>query len=66
MAAFLFETYEQLLLRKVVGRIGREECAAKLGVAVSSLDAWMRGSATMPDRSLVVLAQVVDKVLHPS
>jgi hypothetical protein len=66
LAAPLFETHQQLLLRKVVGRLGREECAAQLGVAVSLLDEWIHGDAIMPVRKLVVLAHVVDKVSRPS
>jgi hypothetical protein len=66
LAAPLFETHQQLLLRKVVKRIGREELAAQLGVPPLLLDEWMSGYATMPVRKLVVLAHVLDKVSRTS
>jgi hypothetical protein len=66
LAAPLFETHQQLLLRKVVNRIGREELAAQLGVPTLLLDEWMNGHATMPVRKLVVLADVVNKVSRTS
>jgi hypothetical protein len=65
-AAPLLETHQQLLLRNLVGRIGREELARQLGVPASSIDQWIHGDAPMPNRKLVVLAQVVHKVLYPS
>ena len=60
----LAETHQQLLLRKLVKQIGREEVATHLGVPISLLDEWIEGHTTMPTRNLVVLAQVVDRVLH--
>jgi hypothetical protein len=56
------ETHQQLLLRKVVKHIGREELAAQLSVPASLLDEWINGHANMPVRKLVLLAQVQDKI----
>ena len=54
-------TTKQELLRKAVRLIGRDELAQKLGVPTHLLDAWMNGQASMPDRKLVQLANVLDQ-----
>lgn len=41
--------------------MGKEELAIRLKVPESLLDAWMHGLATMPDRKLVLLAEVLDQ-----
>lgn len=55
------QTTRQDLLRKAVTLIGREELAEKLGVPTHLLDAWIDGKASMPDRKLVQLANVLDQ-----
>jgi len=54
-------TTKQELLRKAVRLIGREDLAVKLGVPTHLLDAWINGQASMPDRKLVHLADVLDQ-----
>jgi hypothetical protein len=51
----------QELLRKAANLVGREELAVRLKVPVTTLDAWMEGQATMPDRKLILLAEVLDQ-----
>ena len=55
------QTTRQDLLRKAVKLIGHDELAAKLGVPSHLLDAWINGKASMPDRKLVQLANVLDQ-----
>jgi hypothetical protein len=62
LAAPLAETHQQLLLRKVVKLIGREDLATHLGVPAYLLDGWIDGHATMPIHKLVLLVQVLDKI----
>jgi hypothetical protein len=42
---------KQRLLREAANLVGKEELAKHLSVPVTLLDAWLRGLATMPDRS---------------
>lgn len=55
------ETTKQRLLRQAANLLGREELAVRLGVPVTLLDAWSQGLASMPDRKLVLLAEVLDQ-----
>ncbi|MEA3191745.1 MAG: hypothetical protein QOD26_78 [Betaproteobacteria bacterium] len=43
-------------------RIGKEELAKRLNCPVSLIDAWMSGHASMPDRKLLMLADLIDKL----
>ena len=43
-------------------RIGREELARRLNVPDTLLTAWMSGHASMPDRKLLVLAELIDQL----
>jgi hypothetical protein len=60
----LAETHQQLLLRKMVERVGREDLATQLSVPAYLLDGWINGHATMPIHKLVLLVQVLDKISH--
>jgi len=40
--------------------MGHRELAARLNVAETLLDAWIRGHAAVPDRKLLKLAEVLD------
>jgi len=40
--------------------VGNEKLAARLNVPATLLDAWMRGLATMPDRKLLPLADLLE------
>lgn len=42
--------------------IGPEELAVRLGVPGTLLDAWLRGLASMPDRKLLKLADVIESI----
>jgi hypothetical protein len=55
----------QTLLRKAAALVGREELAAGLKVAPALLDAWMNGQATVPDRKLAALADLLDDISNP-
>ena len=61
----LSETTKQRLLRKAVSLVGMEELAVHLGVPVNLLDAWIRGMASMPDRKLLLLADLLEKFGRP-
>jgi hypothetical protein len=52
---------KQQLLRKAAVLMGKEELAVRLKVPPQLLDAWINGQATMPDRKLVPLANVLDQ-----
>ena len=55
------QTTKQRLLEQAAQVLGKEELAALLKVPVSTLEAWIGGQAMMPDRKLIVLADVMDK-----
>jgi DNA-binding transcriptional regulator YdaS (Cro superfamily) len=59
------EKTKQDLLRRAAALVGKEELASRLAVPPSLLDAWMSGHASMPDRKLLVLADLLDKVGRP-
>lgn len=59
------ETTKQRLLRQAAKLMGPEELAARLGVPINLLEAWLQGSASMPDRKLVQLAEVLDHFGRP-
>ena len=50
------------LLRRAADLVGRDELAVRLNVPGSLLDAWINGKATMPDRKLTALANILDKL----
>lgn len=41
--------------------MGLEELSIALNSPTSLVDAWLRGHATMPDRKLLMLADILDK-----
>ena len=53
---------KQQLLQRAAKLVGSEKLAARLNVPTSLLDAWMRGLATMPDRKLLPLADLLETV----
>ena len=55
------QTTKQRLLKQAAEVLGKAELAASLKVPVSTLEAWIGGHAMMPDRKLIVLADVMDK-----
>ena len=55
------ETTKQQLLRKAVELIGDQEVAILLGVPSHLLNAWISGHASMPDRKLLLLTDLLGK-----
>ena len=53
-------TTKQRLLKRAVALVGRDALAARLNVPPTLLDVWLRGLATMPDRKLWPLADLID------
>jgi len=56
------ETTKQNLLRMAAARIGHPELAKRMNIPESLLDAWMGGHASMPDRKLLLLAELLDQL----
>jgi transcriptional regulator with XRE-family HTH domain len=54
------ETTKQRLLREAATLMGRRELAQRLKVSDAQLDEWISGTGKMPDRKLLVLADVLD------
>ena len=59
------ESTKQRLLNEAAKLLGKDELAAQLRVPQQLLDAWMRGLATMPDRKLLQLADLLDRFGRP-
>lgn len=59
------ESTKQRLLKEAAKLLGKDELAAQLRVPQQLLDAWIRGLATMPDRKLLQLADLLDKFGRP-
>jgi hypothetical protein len=58
----LSESRKQNLLKSAADLVGREELAVRLKVPGALLSAWISGHAAMPDRKLIALAEVLDKL----
>ena len=56
---------KQRLLQRAAKLVGHEKLAARLNVPVSLLDLWIRGFATMPDRKLLPLADLLETLALP-
>ena len=56
------DTTKQNLLRMAAQRLGHEELARRMKIPESLLTAWMSGHASMPDRKLLILADLLDKL----
>jgi hypothetical protein len=50
---------KQRLLQEGVKLFGREAMAVHMRVPLNLLDIWLRGLATMPDRKLLMLADLI-------
>ena len=50
------------LLSQAAKLVGNEELAKRLNVPVSLLEAWLRGFATIPDRKMLPLADLLEKL----
>jgi hypothetical protein len=53
------------MLRSAYSLMGRDLVAATLNVAPTLLDAWMSGSATMPEGKLTLLTDALQKYAKP-
>jgi hypothetical protein len=58
----LAESRKQLLLKSAANLIGQDELAIRMKVPGPLLESWISGHATMPDRKLIALAEVLDKL----
>ena len=52
---------KQTLLKRAADLMGEGELASRLKVPGPLLEAWMSGQATMPDRKLLALAEILNK-----
>jgi hypothetical protein len=53
---------KQQLLARGAKLLGREELAKRLNMPCSLLEAWLCGTATMPDGKLLDLARLFDDI----
>ncbi len=53
---------KQALLCKAADLIGREQLAAGLNISGTLLDSWMSGRASMPNRKLSALADLLEEI----
>jgi hypothetical protein len=58
----LADSRKQHLLKSAADLVGRDELAVRLKVPGALLAAWISGHAAMPDRKLIALAEVLDKL----
>jgi hypothetical protein len=56
------ETRKHRLLKEAVKLVGIEKVAVHLRSPVAVVDLWVRGLAPMPDRKLLPLADMLDKL----
>ena len=52
-------------LREAVKLVGVDEVALRLRTQAHVVDLWLRGLATMPDRKILPLADLLDKFGRP-
>jgi hypothetical protein len=53
------------LLREAVKLVGIDEVAQRLRTPANVVDLWTRGLATMPDRKVLLLADLLDRFGRP-
>ena len=56
------ETTRQRLLQRAAQALGHRQLAERLNVTAQTLDVWLRGLASMPDRKLLELAAILDEL----
>jgi hypothetical protein len=54
------DSVRQRLLKYAEERIGRTELAHQLKVSEPLIEAWLKGAASMPNRKLLILADLID------
>jgi hypothetical protein len=58
-------TTKQRMLEQAAKHLGREELAGRLNVPESLLQAWIDGHASMPERKLLTLADLLEELSAP-
>jgi hypothetical protein len=53
---------KQALLCQAADLIGRDQLASGLNISAALLDSWMSGRASMPDRKLSALADLLEEI----
>jgi len=53
------------MLERAAKHLGRERLAARLKVPETLLQAWIDGYATMPERKLLALADLLEELSEP-
>jgi hypothetical protein len=53
---------KKTLLCKAADLIGRDQLASGLKISAALLDSWMSGRASMPDRKLSALADLLEEI----
>jgi hypothetical protein len=56
------QTTKQHLLERAAKLLGHDELAGLLHTAPSLLQAWINGQATMPERKLIALIDILDDI----
>jgi hypothetical protein len=59
------DTHRQELLRRAVELIGLRELAIRMKVPHTTVEEWMNGNPPMPDRKLVLLAEILSEITRP-
>jgi hypothetical protein len=60
------DSTKQQLLQRAASLMGMHELAMRLKVSEPLLEAWISGQAPMPDRKLLILADILDSWASPS
>jgi hypothetical protein len=58
----LVDTTKQALLRKAARLVGHDELARRLNVPPNLLHVWLRGHASIPDRKMLPLADLLEQL----
>ncbi len=53
---------KRALLCKAADLVGRDQLASGLNISAALLDSWMSGRASMPDRKLSALADLLEEI----
>ena len=56
------DTVRPRLLKYAEERLGRTELALQLKVSEAAVEAWIQGAATMPNRKVLILADLIDSL----
>ena len=56
---------KKTLLCRAADLIGRDQLASGLKISAALLDSWLSGRASMPDRQLSALADLLEEISNP-